>query len=343
MSAITVIVTTYNFEEIIGSFLGDLFAQTFQDFHVLLLDDCSSDSTIEIVNNYVVNYPGRIQTFYRNENIGDGSKLWNIALDSGFVNGDYVIFLDGDDAIEPKFLEKLYAIAIENHADIAVCAYNRRDLFTGHIICTEMQGFPDMLDVSNNLGTLAFVNTSLWNKLIKREVIGDARCSYENVSLDTYFLLQVYKNCKRIAFTDDVLYNYQVRNNSVINTITVDFVYAFAKDLLQLYDDNKDNSDYAELICLFVFIHIGLSMPMRVMGNKKISQSKHIEWTRTFFNEHFALFRHCSLMKFSSLRKYGFRGYAIGLCIFLYKVRLFQLFLSSYRVFRKISAKDIKW
>lgn len=64
MHEITVIITTYNLHKYIDSCFRELFAQTFQNFDILVADDCSKDDTREIIHGWKNKYPDRIKRFF---------------------------------------------------------------------------------------------------------------------------------------------------------------------------------------------------------------------------------------------------------------------------------------
>ena len=117
----------YNAEKTLQRAVDSVLNQTYQDFDIVLVDDCSKDRTRDWVQDYVNRYPRRIQTFYLDQNLGSPAKTRNWALNSGFIDGKYVVFLDGDDSIEPQYLERLHTLIEETGADVAVCAYDRGD------------------------------------------------------------------------------------------------------------------------------------------------------------------------------------------------------------------------
>jgi len=360
MPKITVVITTYNLEAMIGACLDELLAQTFQDFNILVVDDKSTDKTADIVSAYMARFPGRISTVLPEENLGSPSRTRNAALDSGCIDGDYVIFLDGDDSIEPDFLESLYTLVVEADADIAMCAYERVDVETGRVLCVEMQGFPAVVDLPPVDDTISFFNVSVWNKLIRTAIIGDVRFPDFCAGEDLCFFLRLYANCNRIALTERVLLHYRVRSASVTSNTPLEDIRAFAAELAKLYYELRDgacsgvvNGDTGGAICgdavftdaveLLVFIHIGVSMALRASDTPGINVRQQLSWTRLFFVEHFMLFKGSRFLRFGSLRRRGVRGLALWVCLLLYKLRSFGVFLFFYKLFRRVSRRDIKF
>ncbi|MDR2571233.1 MAG: glycosyltransferase [Oscillospiraceae bacterium] len=345
MFKVTVVVTTYNLQMMIAACFDELLSQTFQDFNVLVVDDCSTDKTADIVREYIMRFPERIDAIFLEQNLGSPSRVRNTALDSGKINGEYVIFLDGDDSIEPVFLETLFDIAKKTNADITLCVYDRVDTKTGRVICVEMQGFDELIELPSDDDVIAFFNVAVWNKLIKTKLIEEVRFPDFCAGEDLCFFLQLYIKCKKIALTDKVLLHYRVRSASVTSNTPLEDIRAFAMELLKLHSQLQDGI-YKDITELLVFIHIGVSMTVRATDNTSISACtarEYLLWTRAYLIEHFRLFKNSRFLRFGSLKKHGIRGWALWTCLLLYKLRMFGVFIFLYKVFRKYTNKDIKF
>lgn len=342
MIKITVIITTFNLGKLIKKCLEELFSQIFIDFEIIIIDDCSNDETVNIIKEFKIKYPDRIYAEFLNSNQGWASRLRNIALESNRINGEYIIFLDGDDSIENNFLEKLYKAAKETEADIAICAYDRVILETGKVLCKEMQGFPKIVSIPPTNDILSFVNGALWNKLIKKSIIGEIRDPDFRVGDDTCFSLKLFQNCKKITFIDDILIHYQVRKDSVINTIELENVYTLADEFIKMFNNCSDKN-IKNTIGFSAFIHIGVSMPIRANNNPNIKIKDHIKWTKDYFTNNFSFFNKNDYLKFKSLVKHRVKGFSLWICFCLYKINMFRLFLILYNIYTIIFKKEVKF
>jgi hypothetical protein len=104
ISAISVIIPMYNSEKYIGECLDSLLAQTFQDFEVIVVDDCSTDDSVVIVESYAQKFSGRLKLAKTEINSGGGGYVpRNIGL--SLSSGEYFYFLDADDFIVEMALE----------------------------------------------------------------------------------------------------------------------------------------------------------------------------------------------------------------------------------------------
>lgn len=93
---ISVIMPTYNSENEIGNAIRSIISQKFQDWELLIVDDCSTDHTCEVINKFV-NSDSRISLFRKEKNEGPG-KAKNLGLKK--AKGKYITFCDGDDWVE---------------------------------------------------------------------------------------------------------------------------------------------------------------------------------------------------------------------------------------------------
>src|SRR3989344_730686 len=101
---ISVIMPAYNASRFIGEAVESVLNQTFKDFELIIIDDCSSDDTPEIIKKYMAQ-DQRI-VYRRNEKHIDQLMGRNMAF--GYARGDYVAMLDADDVAFPRRLEMQY-------------------------------------------------------------------------------------------------------------------------------------------------------------------------------------------------------------------------------------------
>ena len=106
----------YNAEKFISSCLESILAQTFKDFEVIVTDDCSTDKSYAIVENYKSQESLNLKLLRRKKNSGGCAIPRNNAL--LVARGKYIQFLDSDDMLTPTMLEELYQLAETSQADV---------------------------------------------------------------------------------------------------------------------------------------------------------------------------------------------------------------------------------
>ena len=113
---ISVIIPLYNAEKFIRQCLISVLASKFKDYEVLIVDDCSTDNSREVVKSFSEKFSGRMKLKKLSKNSGCPGQPRNTALN--MARGKYVYFLDADDLIAPDALENLYTAAENFDADV---------------------------------------------------------------------------------------------------------------------------------------------------------------------------------------------------------------------------------
>ena len=101
---ISVIIPVYNVEKYLAECIESILNQTFNDIEILIIDDCSTDNSYKIMEEYAKK-DSRIVLYHNENNVGV-SKTRNIGLDN--AKGEYIAFVDSDDYVAPDFLRILY-------------------------------------------------------------------------------------------------------------------------------------------------------------------------------------------------------------------------------------------
>ena len=115
--AVSVIIPLYNTEKFIGACLNSLLAQTFQNFEVIVVDDCSTDNGVAIVESFAEKFGGRLILTRTEKNSGNaGYTARNKGLK--FSRGEYIYFADADDMLTKNALNILYAAAKKLDAEV---------------------------------------------------------------------------------------------------------------------------------------------------------------------------------------------------------------------------------
>ena len=123
MKTISIIIPVYGVEKYIEKCVRSLFEQTYENLEYIFVNDCTKDSSMEILKTVLSEYPDRISnvTIINNEkNIGQsGSRKKGILA----ANGHYMIHCDSDDWVDLDYYEKIAKKAEETDADIICCDY----------------------------------------------------------------------------------------------------------------------------------------------------------------------------------------------------------------------------
>ena len=261
--AVSVIIPMYNAAEFIGECLDSLLAQTFQNFEVIVVDDCSTDNSVEIVEEYAPKFNGRLRLEKTEKNSNtSGNVPRNIGV--RLAQGDYIQFLDADDMILTNALETLYKAAIFYDADVVYTA-SFYHLNAPNDISLQRDGAYDKTRRANtslnprlndNLNLLLFENGegnfhNCWTKFVRREFLAENKIVFPRLSQagDFIWVIEVYCHTKSLLRITTLLYLHRTyKNNSTSQMIRPpqekylqefsSFV-EFAKRLYELERENK--------------------------------------------------------------------------------------------------------
>jgi len=193
------------------------------------------------------------------------------------AKGAYIGFCDADDLPDAQMYEKLYAAAVNENADMAVCAYVREDMDSGKVMATEMTAFGDRVyQMPEQKDILPVINTAQWNKLIRAELI-DHVIDFEKpprVLEDMMFLASLYPHMKRVAFISEPLYRYRVHAGSAMSRVSPQEL-GNIEQCMQMTREQviHVNEAYTQIIDTMAFIHFGLSVVLRrVQGGEKTGE-----------------------------------------------------------------------
>ncbi|MBQ7630030.1 MAG: glycosyltransferase [Selenomonadaceae bacterium] len=178
--AISVVIPMYNAEKYIGECLESLLVQTFKNYEVILVDDCSTDNSVAVVKTYIPKFGGRLKVYSTEMNSDtSGSAPRNKGLMLSI--GEYVTFVDADDFLTRTALEEMYKLAKDFDSEVVYCekCYKVNSDKTNPRVETEQHG--DFVD-KPTFETENFeervrklLQTKFWvspvSKLVKREFL----------------------------------------------------------------------------------------------------------------------------------------------------------------------------
>ena len=209
---ISVIVPVYNSGLYLRDCLNSIRAQTYQDLEIICVNDGSTDNSEEILADIAQN-DSRIKVLTQ-ENAGV-SAARNAGLDA--ATGDYITFVDSDDALEPDMYEILLNLIEKHQADIAHCGYKKIHLdgSAKNVCGTEELLIQDGIEASKCLLSGEHFTGGLWNKLYRAELVQNTRFDETlKINEDVLFNAQVFQRAGTIVFYDVPKYHYFERQSS---------------------------------------------------------------------------------------------------------------------------------
>lgn len=341
---VSIIVPVYKVEKYLRRSMDSLVNQTLDSVEVICINDGSPDNCLSILKEYKEKYPEKNIVIIDKKNEG----VWKGRFDGiKAANGEYIAFTDSDDYITLDYAEKLYNAAKKNNSDISVSGFYRVDTETGHVYSTEMTGFEGKsINMDRNPEDILSINTALWNKLYKAEILKNMR-NLENpprILDDMMFLLLVYLNTKTISFINDPLYYYMVRQDSIMGQIKREQIESTENAMIEIkkiYSSDKNGKKILEIIDTMAFLHFGISLMFRMSSDKK-NFKQVLKENREYLNKEFPLWKKSKYLKLSYAISHK-SNIKVAIVKKVYVMHTYRLFLAVYKFILNVFKIDIKW
>lgn len=227
---ISVIMLTYNRENLVGRMIECILAQTMIDFEFIIVNNGSSDNSGAVAEEYAKK-DSRIRVIHREKgNIGSGR---NAGLDA--ARGEYIAFIDDDDTCTPDFLQFLYDLAVENTADISICGATDK-----------------VFDEKRCMGAEEALETLLWRKrynvqfptkLIRRSLFEGNRFLETGKYDDIYLMPKILARANAVAFHGLPKYDF-MRHESNNSAWTQNHKLLEAQTLQEYLDVYRERTEW---------------------------------------------------------------------------------------------------
>lgn len=217
---VTVIIPTYNNEDQIEAAVNSALNQTLAHVEVIVVDDCSTDGTAQVLQRIASSDPRLIVSSTPTNSGGAGAPR-NIGLAE--ARGPFIMFLDGDDELERHAAKNLAVASLGTDSDITMAKTQRIDvktravsgwhsrLFNSEYVIDSIEINPDLLIDSNSVA-----------KLYRRDFLRDyglrfpAGVHYE----DLIFTADVFSSARRITVIPELVYRWNIYPQTIRTTIT---------------------------------------------------------------------------------------------------------------------------
>ena len=251
---ISVIVPVYNCEDYVGISIESVLKQTYQNWELILINDGSTDSSLSICQVYAQR-DQRIKII-QSENLGPANAR-NLGLEN--AAGEYCLFMDSDDYLEPDALDILQKNVQTYEPEIIFYPYFTDKMENQQYEILNNNALEQMVFNSNQEFTEHYRYLSengythpVWNKLYNKKFIEECKACFPigvNVSEDYLFNLKLYKNLTKAVLIEQPLYHYVSRTSG---SITSSFnsnrfnsskeVYMCAKETFMNWNNSEVNN-----------------------------------------------------------------------------------------------------
>lgn len=210
INKISIIIPVFNSEKTILKTMLSVKNQTYSNFEVLVINDGSTDSSLDIIKDFCSN-DNRFKFFdIKNQGV---SNARNVGLDN--AKGNYIVFLDSDDTLDNDYFENI----IKDIKDYDMIVYSIR---TNNGVSEKE--ISNSLEIDDSIGKIQFVeeltNSRLFanstNKVFLKDKIKDIRFDTStNLGEDYEFVLHYFINITKFKYYKKAFYNYDLTTGNL--------------------------------------------------------------------------------------------------------------------------------
>ncbi len=252
MFKISVIIPLYNVEKYIKECLDSIINQTIgiDNIEIILIDDCSTDNTLNIIKEYQTQYPDNIVIIEQETNQGPGAAR-NLGIEKS--KGKYLTFLDGDDFISPNtYKDCIDLLEKDNDLDMVIYKYTLYNEEDNTIIAPDIHQliYEKTLTITDlNKNPEIIFSTSPWNKIYTKKLIPYLKFPsmlYE----DNITSVKTILNSQKIHITTDAIYYYRYEkdNKSRSQSITLNNIEDLIESIKQIISLQNQHPQYKNLL-----------------------------------------------------------------------------------------------
>ncbi len=250
---VSIIIPVYNVLPYLREALDSVINQTYRNLEIIIVDDGSTDGSGEICDEYKAD--SRVRVIHQENRGLSGAR--NTGLDH--MTGEYVAFLDSDDAFHPDMVEVMMEALLRHAADMSICGHNNFKTEKSfkqvkqrvHIQFEKEEEYKGKeIFIKLLEGRLSVV---AWDKIYKKEIWYQLRYPAGQVYEDFYIIPFVLERCEKVVVIPQILVDHRQRKESITQTFTVRNMkdYILANRNVIEYSNNMIPSITSKEISLF--------------------------------------------------------------------------------------------
>lgn len=219
MPKVSVIIPNFNNEMYLDECLNSLLNQTLDDIEIIVIDDCSTDNSMSVLQAFQAKHPTKVKVLRNKENSGAGQSR-NNGLD--IATGEFIKFLDADDTMDPDVLETMYNAAKEHDVKMVIgqmkiMGPNGRVIEGKTNQGNEAANFNVKISISEKRDELVHGTAGIGDELFARELFDGVR--FPALKWEDFATIPALKvKAGDIYMLDKVVYNYRIHNTSTTTT-----------------------------------------------------------------------------------------------------------------------------
>lgn len=297
---ISIVMPAYNAEKFVGPAIQAILSQSFTDFELIVVDDCSNDGTWKIITEFAQK-DDRVVVYRTDNNSGSAKYPRDFAVSKS--NSDLICWIDSDDIVEVDYLKKLYQRSQETEADI---------------ICSQMiafrngQGINDVSymlpqkDLNNNgdkvlsgeVAVMKTVGVKEWtlnaNGFLAKKSLWESTSTYLDgksfwMDVDDVATREMLLNAKNVTFVN-ALYYYRLHENAITKKISPKRFETLITDrrVMQIIGDRFGNNSYQEKLAKNQYVRRIMSFIRLYVVNFDLLSYEDSNKVRKLIEEHYS-------------------------------------------------------
>lgn len=246
MPTISIIIPIYNVAPYIIECLESVYNQSYPNIEVILVNDCSTDESMQIVDDYLISKQFKeIKIIHHPHNKGL-SEARNTGINHAI--GDFIFFIDSDDYITSNCIESFVSLALKYRTTNVIFGSATPLPTTWDKICisSNKDFIPEYTDnvswIRKSFSKIGFIPVTAWNKLIRKEHIVKNNLYFKEgiIYEDQLWNFKLGNSIQSIAFNKEPTYTYRYVPNSIINSAygikNMDSEVIITKELMKYID-----------------------------------------------------------------------------------------------------------
>jgi len=243
MPKVSIIVPVFNSEKTLTACLSNLLFQTLKDIEIIIVNDNSTDNSIQIINDSKSQFSDKVKVINLTKNHGAGGAR-NYGIKE--ATGEYIGFVDSDDIVDPTMFEKLYIKALKHDYDIVDSGFFNEEKNNAIIYTSD-----DLTGILDNHKRSILIASGgyIWSRIFKTSLIKDSTFLFrENCILeDSDWLINSFFMANSIGNVKEILYLYKNYENSASKYKNPEFYYQSCIDAVSaIYEKTLNYSDYKD-------------------------------------------------------------------------------------------------
>ena len=213
---ISVIMPMYNVEKYIAEALKSVLSQDMENIEVIVVDDCSTDKSCEIVESFMPQFNGRLKLLHTKSNRGCAGPPRNKGLE--FSRGKYIYFMDSDDVIAVGTLQNFYNVAENFKADVLMGKnyiissgvgekFLKETAFVGNPNDNTLKSLSESMPMRIKLWSENYFEVVPWLKFLRRDFLVENEIKFLPIMQeDSYWTFELICLAKNIIILPNAFY-----------------------------------------------------------------------------------------------------------------------------------------